>query len=134
MNHQNQKAFADFRKKLELLLGDFDESAKRVVSQQANIGMSVTKQNTPAPTGYLRRAWRRGKTIKVGNAHVSSYTNIVDYGLYVNNGHRTVNSKKETTGWVPGFHMLEQGVDEARRQLPAIFDNEIARIKRKEGF
>ena len=134
MNPENQKALADFRRKLEGLLGDFDESARRVVTAQANAGMAAAKRGTPVKTGHLRRSWRRDKTRRVGNAHVSGYSNNVEYGQYVNYGHRTVNKAKETTGWVEGRFMLEKGVNAAERQLPALFDAEINRIKRELGF
>lgn len=141
MNPENQKALTEFRKKLEALLGDFGESARRVVTAQANAGRHVTKRETPVgkstPThvgGTLRRGWKRDKTRKVGNAHVSGYSNNVAYGQYVNYGHRTVNKEKETTGWVEGRFMLEKGVNAAERQLPTLFDAEISRIKRETGF
>ena len=141
MNPENRKALADFRRKLEGLLGDFDESSRRVVTAQANAGKAVTKRETPVgkstPThvgGTLRRGWKRDKTRRVGNAHVSGYSNNVEYGQYVNYGHRTVNKAKETTGWVEGRFMLEKGVNAAERQLPALFDAEINRIKRELGF
>ncbi|WP_066454581.1 HK97 gp10 family phage protein [Anaerotruncus rubiinfantis] len=138
---ENAKALADFRKKLEMLLGDFDESAKRVVVAQANHGMGVTIKNTPVGKSYpghvggtLKRGWKRNKYRRIGNAHVSGYSNNVEYGVYVNNGHRTVNQKGETTGWVEGRFMLDKGVNEADRKLPQLFDAEIARIKRETGF
>lgn len=134
MNPENRKALAEFRKKLEALLGDFDGSARRVVTAQANAGRHVTVRETPYKTGWLKHNWRRDKTRKVGNAHVSGYSNNVEYGQYVNYGHRTVNKAKETTGWVEGRFMLEKGVNAAERQLPALFDAEISRIKRETGF
>lgn len=134
MNAENRRALSDFRRKLEELLGDFNESAHRVVTAQANTGMAATKRETPVKTSHLRRNWRRDKTRKVGSAHVSGYSNNVVYGQYVNYGHRTVNKAKETTGWVEGRFMLEKGVNAADRQLPALFDAEISRIKRETGF
>ena len=82
----------------------------------------------------IRDSWKRDKTRKVGNAHISGYSNNVVYGQYVNYGHRAVNKAKETTGWVEGRFMLEKGVNAAERQLPALFDAEIDRIKRETGF
>lgn len=137
---ENAKALADFRKKLEMLLGDFDESAKRVVSQQAAQGMGVTMRETPVKTGFLKGQWKCDKYRKVGNAHVSGYSNNVAYAVFVNNGHRKSNSPKELIGpvegknWVEGKFMLEKGVNEADRKLPQLFDAEIARIKRETGF
>ncbi len=134
MTPENRKALSDFRLKLDSLLADFDESARRVVTAQANVGLAATKRETPFRTGHLRRNWKRDKTRKVGNAHISGYSNNVVYGQYVNYGHRAVNKAKETTGWVEGRFMLEKGVNAAERQLPALFDAEIDRIKRETGF
>ena len=130
----NSRALAEFRRKLEGLLQDFDESARRVVTAQANLGLAVTVRETPVETGYLRRGWHRDRVRRVGNAHISSYSNSVAYAPYVNYGHRTVNGWGETTGWVEGRFMLEKGVEEADRRLPALFDAEIARVKREGGF
>ena len=134
MNPENQKALADLRRKLDGLLGDFDESARRVVTAQANAGLLVTRRETPIKTGHLHHNWIRDRYRRVGNAHVSGYSNNVEYGQYVNYGHRTVNGAKETTGWVEGRFMLEKGVNAAERQLPALFDAEINRIKLELGF
>ena len=120
MTPENRKALSDFRLKLDSLLADFDESARRVVTAQANAGLAATKRETPYRTGHLRRNWRRDKTRKVGNAHISGYSNNVEYGQYVNYGHRTVNKAKETTGWVEGRFMLEKGVNAAEAAAGAL--------------
>ena len=59
MTPENRKALSDFRLKLDSLLADFDESARRVVTAQANAGLAATKRETPYRTGHLRRNWRR---------------------------------------------------------------------------
>nr|DAJ95996.1 MAG TPA: putative tail-component [Caudoviricetes sp.] len=156
---ENQAALAKFRKELEELLGDFDRSARRVVTNQAKAGIAETKKETPVGTysnevffytewgkpvhfttketitgGTLKRTWKLNRTRKVGNAHVSGYSNNTPYGVYVNYGHRTVNRWGETTGWVEGRNMLEKGVSAAERKLPQLFDEEIRRVKRETGF
>lgn len=158
----NARAMAEFRKQLENLFGEFDESARRIVSRQADTGMAETVKNTPVgvysgtvsfiikhgkhagkevtfTTGYtkqggtLKRAWSKMPVRKVGNAWVSGYTNPTHYAGYVNNGHRIVVGG-ETVGWVEGKHMLEIGMRKAEKELPAILNAEISRIKRKSGF
>ena len=84
--------------------------------------------------GTLRRGWIKSKTRKAGNSWVSGYANNVDYAIYVNNGHRTVNKDGATVGYVKGVRMLEQGIDEARRQTESLFRAEITRVKNKTGF
>ncbi len=159
---ENARAAAEFRKRLESLMGDFDESGKRIVNQMAAVGMDETVENTPTGDysrmvsfviksgkhagkrvefmtsyakvgGTLKRAWQKSKTQKVGNAWVSGYSNPTDYAVYVNNGHRIV-VKGVTVGFVEGKHMLEIGMRAAEKALPAIYNAEIARIKRKSGF
>lgn len=158
----NARAMAAFRKQLEGLFGDFDESAKRVVSRMAQVGMAETVKNTPVgvysstvsfiikhgkhagkevsfTTGYtkqggtLKKAWAKTPVRKAGNTWVSGYANPTFYAGYVNDGHRVV-VKGETAGWVEGKHMLEIGMRTAEKVLPSIASAEIARIKRKAGF
>ncbi len=159
---ENARAMADFRKRLESLLGNFDESAKRVVNRMAAVGMAETVKTTPVGVyspevsfvvksgrnvgktvrfttgikrqgGTLKKAWAKTPTHKVGNAWVSGYANPTAYALYVNNGHRIV-VKGATVGFVEGKHMLEIGMRAAEKALPSIANAEIARIKRKSGF
>lgn len=141
MNAENSRNFAHFRKQLELLLADTDESAKRVASRMADVGLAETKRNTPVGQykdgrqgGTLRKGWLKSPTYKAGNAFLAGYANNVEYGIYVNNGHRVVNKEGKTVGYVKGFRMLEQGMDKARRQTETLFRQEIARVKRKTGF
>lgn len=155
----NEKNYAIFRNQLLGLLGDLDESAKRVVSDMANVGLAVTKKNTPV-SGYetsinskgvkvyrkkkgavvggtLRKAWLKNKTFKVAGTFQSGYSNNTAYGIYVNNGHRITTPGEEgrvTVGYVKGVRMLEQGMNEARRQTQSLFQKEITRVKRKSGF
>lgn len=158
----NARAMAAFRKELESLLGDFDESARRIVSRQAAVGMAETVKNTPVgvyssivsfiikrgkhagkevrfTTGYtkqggtLKKAWTKSATRKVGNAWVSGYANSTAYVVYVNDGHRIV-VEGATAGWVEGKHMLEIGTRAAEKALPSLLNAEIARIKRKSGL
>lgn len=152
-----------FREQLEALGADFDESARRIVSQIANAGMNETVKTTPvgkypggglvvfrtrdgrdvsfhsskAPSqgGTLRKRWRKKRVRKSGGAWESGYTNNTSYALYVNNGHVIRNKVGgPVKGWVPGFHMLEQGINFAQKQENALFRAEIARIKREGGW
>lgn len=140
MSEQN---FAQFRAALVKLGVDLDTSAQRVVSNMADVGLASTKKNTPVgqyPSGSgkvggnARRNWIKDNTLKVGNGWQSGYSNSVYYVIYVNNGHRVVSKGGITTGYVKGKRMLEQGVDEARRQNETLFRNEIARLKAKGGW
>lgn len=158
----NARAMAEFRKELESLLGDFDESAKRVVTRMTAVGYAETTKNTPVGVyspevsfaiksgknagkevrfttgirkqgGTLKKAWAKSTPYKAGNAWVSGYANPTAYAVYVNNGHRIV-VKGATVGFVEGKHMLEIGTRAAEKALPSLLNTEIARIKRKSGF
>ncbi|MDU6348338.1 HK97 gp10 family phage protein [Faecalispora jeddahensis] len=148
--------YKQFRAALEKLGADLDDSARRVVDGMANVGLNVTKKNTPvggyqiytdskggkrlrrvkgAPIGgTLRRGWKKTKAFKLGRDWQSGYTNNTEYGIYVNNGHRVVGKYGATVGYVKGERMLEQGIDAARRQSESLFRQEIARVKQKGGW
>ena len=51
MTPENRKALSDFRLKLDSLLADFDESARRVVTAQANAPQLEARQG---PQGRQR--------------------------------------------------------------------------------
>lgn len=156
MSDQN---FAEFRAKLVQLGADLDKSSKRIVSQMANTGLAVTKKNTPVGKyseyvffytewgkpvqfktndekvgGTLRKGWHKDRAFKVGRDWQSGYTNNVDYVTYVNNGHRIVSRWGETTGYVKGKRMLEQGMNAAKQQTGAIMQDEIDKVKQKGGW
>ena len=151
--------FSQFRAALVELGADLDKSAQHVVSQMANVGLNVTKKNTPIGDysgdvyfitewgkpvhfkvhsgkvgGTLRRGWKKTATHKEGNDWVSGFNNNVVYAIYINNGHRVVSRWGETTGFVKGKRMLEQGIDAAKQQTESIFNNEIAKVKAKGGW
>ena len=159
---QNARAAEEFRKRLEGLAFDMEETQKRIVNQAVNIGFAHTVANTPVGFyprdvsfvvksgkhagktvtfttgdtklgGTLRRGWKKSKTYKEGRAVVGGYKNATSYAVYVNEGHRIV-SKGVTVGFWPGYHMLEIGQRMSERALSLIFRDEIARLKRKSGF
>lgn len=156
---ENERNFAKFKAQLQALSADLDESAKRVVSQMANVGLAVTKENTPTGDyksyvsfitktgkkvefkrkvtpigGTLKKSWKRLAVHCTKNGYSAGYFTNVLYALYVNNGHRVVNKEGVTVGYVVGKRMLEQGINEARRQTETLFNQEIARVKRKGGW
>ena len=154
----NARAMAEFRRQLEAVAGQFDESAGRIVVQLANTGMNETIRNTPVGEysrevsfttrsgrlvrfttgdqklgGTLKRGWRRLGLSKGFGKVSAGYSNDVEYAVYVNDGHRIV-SGGVTKGFVPGRHMLEIGMRAAEKSLPARRAVELARVKRKTGF
>ena len=158
MSAINAENFSEYRKQLEELGANLSKCAQSAVSQMANVGMKTTVKNTPVgdysknvsfvtsdgkvvtfKTGYkkiggtLRRGWKKDATHKEGNDWVSGYSNSTSYAMYVNAGHRIV-SKGITWGFVKGKRMLEQGMNEAQRQMHAIFEAKITGVKQKGGW
>lgn len=133
---QNSKDYELFRKKLMELGADLEESAKRIVSQTAAVGMRVSVRNTPHKTGYLQKMWQLERVKKNSSGGwTSGYSNDVEYGVYVNNGHVVRNKAGgPVLGYVKGKHMLEQGISAAKRQQMALFRQEIERVKKKGGW
>lgn len=135
--------YSQYMAALKQLGADLDESAQRTLSRMNAKGMGTTVKNTPVGQypkgsgkvgGTLRKSWNNGGTHKVGNGHESRYYNNVFYGPYVNDGHRLVNRSHETVGYVDGKRMLEQGQEAAKDAAPAIFNEEIQRVKNKGGW
>ncbi|QAT48586.1 HK97 gp10 family phage protein [Caproiciproducens sp. NJN-50] len=135
--------FQQYMEQLKQLGADLDDSAQRVLSQMNAKAMAETIKQTPVGKypkgsgkvgGTLRKGWINGGTHKVGNGHESKYHNSVYYSLYVNNGHRIVSKKGETTGWVDGIRMLEYGQNSAQESAQSIFNKEIQRVKKKGGW
>ena len=143
MNTANQKNFSKFKKQLELLKADIGDSARRVVSQMADVGLASTKKATPVGKypagsgkvgGTLRKGWQKTPVHKAGRGWTSGYTNNVYYAVYVNNGHRLIGKDGRITGYLPGQRMLEKGITQTRKRTHGLFTEEIARVKRKTGF
>lgn len=126
--------YSQYMTALKQLGADLDESAKRTLSRMNAKGMDITVKKTPTKTTHLQKNWMNGGTHKVGNGHESRYYNNVYYGPYVNDGHRLVNRRHETVGYVEGRRMLEQGQEAAKEAAPAIFNEEIQRVKNKGGW
>jgi hypothetical protein len=89
--------------------------------------------------GTLRRGWTGGKEIGGANPmnHVralvrgveciATITNPVDYGVYVEYGHRT-HHKDGSTSWTKGKFFLTKARAELQAQMPAVIE---ARIQEK---
>lgn len=132
---KTEQNFNRFLGQLRALGADLDDSGRRVVNTMRNVGFAETKKEPPVNrSGYLRKMWFRLPIHKSGGSWKAGYHNETSYAMFVNNGHRIVNKAKETVGWVPGAHMLERGINAARRQAETIFRQEVQRVKQKGGF
>ena len=131
-NYRNNKAMIDkFRKELMAELGEIEELDKRILNQAVNDGVADIKKNTPVDTGSMRKAWRSAPAAKGVDVVTKFIENTMDYSSYINDGHRTVNKAGETTGFVPGHHMLEKGASYINKRMVALFKAEVERIDKK---
>lgn len=117
--------FSDFKnlqKKLEKLTEvDLDEFCREISKELAARLLRKVIKRTPVgdyPSGSgktggtLRRGWsaayaEAAEVTQSGNTYMIEMTNPVDYGIYVNYGHRT-----RSGGWVPGQFFIEISIEE----------------------
>ena len=154
--------FAEFLETLKKLDVDLKESQIKVVNGTMNVMRRAVVKNTPVGVyenksskstkkgkkkskhkgvkrqgGTLRRGWHLSDTLTSKGTVRKYLINIVDYAVYVNNGHRLVTvieGERITTGYVPGQFFLESAVKTAERALPWIYDAELRRVKAKHGL
>lgn len=132
-NHRRNKAFIDkFRKELQAMLDDISEIDKRVLNKAVSVGMADAKRNTPVVTGFMRKNWRAAPAVKSKSGEVKkTLVNTADYASYVNYGHRIVNKKGETVGFVKGQFILEKAVGKVEKEIVRLFEEEVERVNRK---
>ena len=131
-NYRRNKAFIDkYRKELRAMLGDISEIDSRILIQAVNEGLKDAKSNTPVVTGFMKRSWAVTPTQKTASGVEKSLINKADYSSYVNYGHRVVNKKGETVGFVKGRFILEKAVSKVEKELVRLFEREVERVNRK---
>lgn len=131
-NYRRNKASIDkYRKELQAMLDDIHEIDVRCLDKAVNVGLADAKRNTPVNTGFMRRSWGTTPTVKTNKGVEKSIINTADYSSYVNYGHRVVNRKGETVGFVKGKFILEKAVGKVDKQLVKEFKKEVERVNRK---
>jgi hypothetical protein len=129
-NYRRNKALIDkFRKELEEMLEDAAGVEKIILDKVGNKAVRRLKENTPVDTGFMRKSWRSAPAVKnKANEVTKTIVNTADYAEYVNYGHRIVNKKGETVGFVKGHYKLEKALGQAEKELVQAFEEEIRRI------
>lgn len=131
-NYRRNKAFIDkYRKELRAMLDDVSEIDKRVLNKAVNEGLADAKSNTPVVTGFMKGSWAVTPTKKTASGAEKSLINKADYSSYVNYGHRIVNKKGETVGFVKGRFILEKAVGKVEKEIVRLFEKEVERVNRK---
>ena len=140
-NYRTNKAAIDkFRKELKAMLGDISEIDARILTQAVNEGLADAKRNTPVgqypPSsgrvgGFMRKSWSVTPTQKTSTGVQKEMVNTAHYAIFVNYGHRVVNRKGETVGWVPGKFILEKAIKKVEKALVRLFEREVERVNKK---
>ena len=79
--------------------------------------LARTIKQTPRDTSNLARSWAVSNGItQKGNTYSKTIYNPVEYGVYVEYGHRTVNHR----GWVPGKFMLTRAIEDVDKRKDQI--------------
>lgn len=132
-NYRRNKALIDkFRKELEEMLEDAAGVEKIILDKVGNKAVRRLKENTPVDTGFMRKSWRSAPAVKnKANEVTKTIVNTADYAEYVNYGHRIVNKKGETVGFIKGHYMLEKALGQAEKELVQAFEEEIRRINKE---
>lgn len=129
----NAREIQKFRKELKEMCDDISEIDRRILTRAVNTGVEVAKRNTPVVSGFMRKMWRTTPTVQKKGGTEKAIYNAADYASFVNDGHRTVNQKGETTGFVPGQHMLERAEKVVFEKMRSEFDKEVRRINGKHN-
>lgn len=154
--NQNRAEIEKFRKQLRAMIGDISDIDAKVMTRAVHEGKATAVRNTPvgqysnhvhfttkdgkevdfttATTyvgGFMRRSWRVSPTKKIKRVVSKSLFNAADYASYVNDGHRKVNQKNETVGWVDGQFMLERAKHTVNKAMEREFKKEVERVNRK---
>lgn len=135
-NYRRNKAAVDqFRKELAAMVEDIGEIDVRVLNQAVNEGARYAKGESPVDTGFFKEHWLSAPAVKskVGRA-TKVLVNSADYASYVNYGHRTVDRKGNTTGYVKssqGDHLLERTVNHINKRMIDIFKQEVEAVQKR---
>lgn len=132
-NYRRNKAYIEqYRKELKAMLDDVSEIDIKILNKAVNEGVRVAKQNTNVVTSFMRKSWRALPARKRKTGEVTkTMVNSADYSSFVNYGHRVVNRKCETVGFVKGQYMLEKAISKAEKTMVKEFKKEIERVNRE---
>ena len=107
-------------------LEKLEQENKTAQVQSINkIGIAVLRDvisHTPVVTGNLRRKWKKTPVVKEGNKFTCDVYNPVEYGMYVELGHRTVNG-----GFVEGQYILRNAANRIENYAGGVITSELER-------
>lgn len=106
---------------LDDMESDFAKELQKLVKKCGGKLLRDTKMKTPVDTGQLRRSWELEK----GDLYVK-LMNRVEYGIFVEWGHRTRGGKS----YVEGVYMLKTSFEKTKKD----FENDLEKLLKKYGF
>ncbi|MDO4301253.1 MAG: HK97 gp10 family phage protein [Clostridia bacterium] len=110
-----------FAKHLEKQEAKAKAMIERCINDLVAEMLARTKDRTPVDSGDLRRAWTVSSIKRIGKYYKIVISNNLEYGAYVEYGHRTSNHK----GWVPGKFMMTVSAKEIDSLAPAVIERRI---------
>ena len=122
-----------FLNSVDKMADDFNGFLRKLLLQEANKIIGLTKDLTPTITGDLRRSWILGDVKGIGTNVQVEILNGMEYATDVEYGHRLVRNGVELK-WVDGRFMLTISIDKIRKQLPYRYEKDFNLFCRKEGI
>lgn len=119
---------------MQSMFGDIKEIDVKVLNKAVNLGVAYAKNNSPQITGWYRKNWKALPIIKDEKGVSKELANNAEYASFVNYGHRLVNPKGETVGYVKsvkGDHLLERTVSYVDKQMGIEFEKEVEAVRQK---
>ena len=111
----------NFMKNINNIQSNFHGDLQKLVEKHGGILLKNTKMKTPVDTGQLRRSWELEK----GDLYVK-LMNRVEYGIFIEFGHRTRGGKS----YVEGVYMLKTSFEKTEKD----FENDLEKLFGKYGF
>ena len=115
------KGIDNFLKDINNIQNNFHGDLQRLVEKHGGILLRNTKMKTPVDTGQLRRSWELEK----GDLYVK-LMNRIEYGIFVEWGHRTRGGKS----YVEGVYMLKTSFEKTKKD----FENDLEKLFKQYGF
>lgn len=122
------KGIDNFLKDINNIQNNFREDLQKLIEKHGGILLRDTKMKTPVGQyndgrtgGTLRRSWELEK----GDLYVK-LMNRVEYGIFVEWGHRTRGGKS----YVEGVYMLKTSFEKTKKD----FENDLEKLLKKYGF
>ena len=111
----------NFMKNINNIQSNFHGDLQKLVEKHGGILLKNTKMKTPVDTGQLRRSWELEK----GDLYVK-LMNRVEYGIFIEWGHRTRGGKS----YVEGVYMLKTSFEKTEKD----FIEDLQKMFKQYGF